>query len=647
MNTEKDSAKTNRDLLVRELENAGAVGTNRKHIKCPYHDDKSPSAEIRQAKGSGNWNFYCYTCNISADVFELRARNEGRDVGDILKEEFPRERTSTAAGNYNTRSDGSGMYVMPPPTQTASGASHTNQGRQANGPKASSGQQTARKPGVPTCKDLVGQIKQSPLNHFEAIYPYTDPESGETDFAVIRYVREGKKQVLPASKDPQDGLWRLERLPDPLPLYNRTGIINAETVVFVEGEKCVDFFENLKLDKTFCAATNCGGSGAISKADLTPLAGKTVCIWRDFDEQGEKWEKELIPRLLDLEPFCSVFRVRVEDLGLKAKDDIVDFWDSLRGSDDARKDIISKVIEGAENRCASSAAAERLKSIEEGKFKHIPFVGMPTLNVIGQFMLPETSTMLVANQGAGKSMLIGQWLNDWVNGPNPIKVRALFLEGSEDQHIYRFLTQIANNSKLSNTDYQNQFTHLVRTELEKHHLELEKMCRSIRFAGGEIWDHAEILAWISEQAKNKADVIIIDPITAAKPTREPWIKDQEFILATRKIIQDHKCRIIIVTHPRSGNISKPSLGGVAGGMAFTRFADNACWLSSYPEPQSGIVEISGYSVPKTYDRSITINKSRYGSGTGRTIGYNFDPATFKLVEVGNIKPDDVKKGRNP
>src|SRR5690606_7829275 len=85
LNTEIESAKHSREKLAEALRRAGAEHTERRSIKCPFHDDKHPSAEIKQA-GSGAWYFYCYRCDISDDVWAMTARIEGRDVGDVLRD---------------------------------------------------------------------------------------------------------------------------------------------------------------------------------------------------------------------------------------------------------------------------------------------------------------------------------------------------------------------------------------------------------------------------------------------------------------------------------------------------------------------------------------------------------------------------------
>ena len=85
---------------------------------------------------------------------------------------------------------------------------------------------------------------------------------------------------------PWDVKARRHKAPDPRPLYNRPGIVKADRVVLVEGEKCADAL----IVKGICATTAMNGANApIEKTDWSPLAGKHVLIWPDNDEAGKAY----------------------------------------------------------------------------------------------------------------------------------------------------------------------------------------------------------------------------------------------------------------------------------------------------------------------------------------------------------------------
>ena len=73
--------------------------------------------------------------------------------------------------------------------------------------------------------------------------------------------------------------------PDPRPLYNQPGLVGADTVVLVEGEKCAQAL----IEAGEVATTAMHGAHApVEKTDWSPLASKAVLIWPDRDKPG--WE---------------------------------------------------------------------------------------------------------------------------------------------------------------------------------------------------------------------------------------------------------------------------------------------------------------------------------------------------------------------
>lgn len=82
---------------------------------------------------------------------------------------------------------------------------------------------------------------------------------------------------------PWDAQRRKMAPPDPRPLYNQPGMVGAETVVLVEGEKCAQAL----VDACVVATTAMHGANApVDKTDWTPLNGKRVVLWPDLDKAG-------------------------------------------------------------------------------------------------------------------------------------------------------------------------------------------------------------------------------------------------------------------------------------------------------------------------------------------------------------------------
>jgi len=124
--------------------------------------------------------------------------------------------------------------------------------------------------------------------HREILVDDLGPATGKWDYlaadgsliaCVYRYDPPGGRKEF----RPWDARRRKMAPPDPRPLYNQPGMATADTVVFVEGEKCAQAL----IDAGVVATTAMHGANApIDKTDWTPLNGKRVLIWPDLDKAG-------------------------------------------------------------------------------------------------------------------------------------------------------------------------------------------------------------------------------------------------------------------------------------------------------------------------------------------------------------------------
>jgi hypothetical protein len=160
----------------------------------------------------------------------------------------------------------------------------------------------------------------------EAVYQYTD-EAGRIVLEVLRYPGKRFSQRKPDSKGGYE--YKLGEMRKPL--YNLPGVITANHVVIVEGEKDADRLNSLKLDQhdqsgftRLAATTNVGGAGKW-KPEYSPyLTGKTVAILPDNDQLGEAHAKAVAASV-----FPCAHSVRIVRLpGLPPKGDVSDYQDT-------------------------------------------------------------------------------------------------------------------------------------------------------------------------------------------------------------------------------------------------------------------------------------------------------------------------------
>lgn len=554
---------------------------DRRHVRCPFHEDKVPSAEIKQVE-NGKYYFYCYVCGIADDYWALKARVEGKDVKEILRE-------------------GAGT--------------------------------TVERPGFETWEKLFENWRTSrrPFK-VEDVYKYADPETGEVDFAVVRYIlKQGeKKQFAQAHRNGRG--WKWEAPKGKSPLFNRTRILRAENVLVVEGEKCVKVFTSLEIEN-WAATCNPGGVNGVGKTDWTPLRGKHCAIWHDNDEPGLK-HFEAVRTILE-GMGCRVSRVRVEELGLELKEDIVDYLGAVDGTKEEQYAAISLVLDDAEPLLITTALDQRIKDITSGKFKHIPFVGMSYLSGLSQALIPGTVTTVCGEPGAAKSFLVLEQFWRWQLELG-VEVKLLMLEEDLAFHQQRLLAQMANRSELMDADYGYEHPEVLKSAMEMFRGDIERVSRNMVVAE-KTMTLSEIGDWVKEQAEQtNAEILMIDPVTAAEQNEKPWIADQKYMFTVKNAMRETGKRLFQTTHPRNGKNGAPGLSGMAGGASYPRFSQSVLWLRHFDAPKEGTFYKGGGKSAGTYKRSIEIRKARNGRGQGQNVAVELDGNTLRVRELGVI-----------
>lgn len=164
-----------------------------------------------------------------------------------------------------------------------------------------------------------------------ACWTYRDAE-GRILRHVLRFDTAEGKDIRPVTlwRSSEGRLkWKFGAGGDGRPLYglDRLAARPNAGVLLVEGEKTADAAQLRFPD--LVAVTWPGGSGAIVKADLSPLAGRTIAIWPDADEPGRKAAETLRRATMQLGATASVVRLP-EDLPKGW--DLADEWPAHLGT---------------------------------------------------------------------------------------------------------------------------------------------------------------------------------------------------------------------------------------------------------------------------------------------------------------------------
>lgn len=565
------------------LAQALGVYTASKSVKCPYHDDKHPSASIH-LDADGAWRLHCFTCQWKGDVFDVIARNNGRDVADVLKE-----------------------YRGEP----------------------------EQKPTVyPTLEKAV-----SVFSNVEQTYRYTNPDTKEIELVVVRYLVEGKKRF--AQLSPFEGGWILKAPQGKLPLYNRTRVRDSRSVIVVEGEKAVHALAAVGI----VATTSAGGAGKASKTDWTPLANKMVYLWPDNDPADEKTGKKTgEAHMRDVQAIletmnCELFWIDPATLNLPAKGDAVDFLQANDGSAEDKKIAVALVMEEAMPLGASKDLEARFDAIISGQWVNLEWPWRE-ITYEAQALLPDTVTALCGDPGAAKSLMLLESFWHWHLAG--IKTSLFMLEDDRTYHLQRALAQLEQNAYLTQIEWIQNNPDKAKASMQNQRDVIDSFARTIYDAPDKIVTQSHLLEWFEARSKEGIEICGIDPITAAQVSDKPWIDDQRFIFEAKRIAKEYHTRLVYVIHPRIANgKAGPSLSRLAGGAAYARFSHSVLWLIKHDHPRTAEVYSSDFGKRMvTFERSVKIAKARNGPGAGAEIAFSLSRETLCFSEYGSVVEEE-------
>jgi hypothetical protein len=150
---------------------------------------------------------------------------------------------------------------------------------------------------------------------------------GEEVMRVYRFDPPSGKEYRPITPNLNGAGWIVRGLSSNRPLYRLDELVDAETVFVCEGEKCADRVCDLGL----VATTSAHGAKGAAKTDWGPLAGKTVFLVPDNDEEGEGYIHSVGAILAKLDPRPTV---KVLRLDVPPKGDVDDWLEALPESMD-------------------------------------------------------------------------------------------------------------------------------------------------------------------------------------------------------------------------------------------------------------------------------------------------------------------------
>lgn len=569
-----------------------------KDCKCPFHEDGHASAFIKQSGTTGHWYFCCKGCDVRHDVFSVRAHLNKTTVADELRK---------VGNNEFLRS------ADPPP-------------RVFN-----------------TVEQIEEHIKSwATCERIEGVYKYTTPATGIPQLVVIRWwdSQEKRKKFTQCSKTP-GGYWMKGIIGDN-PIYNRRRIETAQTVVVVEGEKKVHALHELGI----VATTSPGGALNGGKADWSPLAGKTCILWPDNDDptedhpegKGAAHMREVQRILCTLNPPAKMMWLNTAELDLPAKGDCVDLIERLRATYSVKETaaLVEETLSNAEPIGIMGEFLKEMDAIMGGKRRAIP-LPWSTTTEFSRALMPGKVTCVCGDGGAGKSLFLSQCIVDWTQA-GMAKVCVYHLEDDRNYHMLRSLAQLAGEARMTDPDWVEQNPEAAKRYVGEYSKTLEEVGARIFEAPDDQVSLEMLSVWVEARAKEGYEVIGIDPITAAESSARPWVEDLKFITRCKVICRRYGCRVIFITHPRTGAKSgKANHNDMAGGAAYPRFSHTVFWLERNDAEDEFSVFDGNLTSFMRPNRTLLIAKARNGPGAGRRMAFTFDPNNLRYYELGSVQ----------
>ena len=277
------------------------------------------------------------------------------------------------------------------------------------------------------------------------------------------------------------------------------------------------------------------------------------------------------------------------------------------------------------------------EKIYSGKWRSLDWP-LRHLGELSRASIPGSVTLLCADPGAGKSWMILHLMWFWHH--QGVKSCARLFEDSGYVHMARLLALMTGKGGHTDDAWIRENRPMIEQHLAQHGKDLKALGARIVAETDDLWSADQLVAWAELSAKAGNRVLMIDPITAIKQGKEPWLQDFELAMRLKIVAKKYECSIIITTHPR-GSAKEPNLSMMSGGVAWPRFSHTVLWLEMHRAPKQ--VRLWGGEV-SAVNRSMHILKCRHGKGAGVTIGLNFGE-DVRFCEVGVLASE--QSGEQP
>ncbi|QWW68256.1 VapE domain-containing protein [Rhizobium sp. WYJ-E13] len=243
---------------------------------CPFHTEDTPSFTIFAGQ-DGVERFHCFGCGRKGDVLDFVQEVRGVDLAEAIRILGGRDdiKPNVPPRQIQARNIYEGIVPVPPPADLLT-------------PGVRITLYNPKRGGTPS---QWGTFAPS------MVFPYRHADGSLLGYVLRRDLPDGGKETpmvmfvrLPDGKE----TWSRFPFPKPRPLYGLETIGDRSQMVIVEGEKCRD---RLSQASGQTVVSWPGGTQGVKHTDWSPLSGRHVLIWPDFDGPGLTAADDIAARL--------------------------------------------------------------------------------------------------------------------------------------------------------------------------------------------------------------------------------------------------------------------------------------------------------------------------------------------------------------
>jgi KaiC/GvpD/RAD55 family RecA-like ATPase len=236
--------------------------------------------------------------------------------------------------------------------------------------------------------------------------------------------------------------------------------------------------------------------------------------------------------------------------------------------------------------------------------------------------MPGSVVVVCGDPGVGKTYLLLDCLRYWT--ANDVDASVFFLEEDRKFYLRRLLAQQEGDARYTQLAWWKEHPDQVRAAMARQREAIDTLGARITVAGerGRV-DLGKLTAWLHDELRSGRRVVAIDPITAAYAGADRWLADDVFLMETKALVSRYNASLVLVTHPRKGNVTLKSGHDMAAGAAYFRFSSTALWINRTAKPKRyHVATLHGPSTCDT-DTTVQIHKAREGKARGQEIAMSF------------------------